>query len=277
MSYESSVTKTYKHGSLLDAIEASFSKLGKTAETITIEDLAPVDEFHIGGRIATDNLLDQLDFSEQDHILDVGCGIGGASRLIATRFNNRVTGLDLTQEYIDVGKALCAWIGLDKQVTLHRGSALKLPFNDASFDGAVMLHVGMNIEDKKELFSEIARVLRPGASFGLYDVMQTSEGELVYPVPWADESLTSKLATPEQYLQALTDRGFNVSVPNHRGSFALEFFKQFRAKIEANGGMPPLGLHTLMQEDTAAKVKNMIDNIAAGLVAPVEIIATKPL
>jgi ubiquinone/menaquinone biosynthesis C-methylase UbiE len=201
--------------------------------------------------------------------------LGGASRFISNKYNNRVTGIDLTQEYIDVGKALCEWVGLDKQVTLHQGSALSMPFEDEAFDGAIMLHVGMNIDDKAKLFTEIYRVLRPGASFGVYDVMQIKTGELTYPVPWATESSMSRLATPEEYKQALNDAGFKTSKENDRREFAIEFFKKMRAETKATGGPPPVGLHTLMQESTAVKAKNMIDNISTDLIAPVEIIAHK--
>lgn len=276
MSYDKSVSDHYLHGDLLKAIEAALPELGKTPETISIEDLAPVDEFHIGGRQATDNLLEQLNFSEEHHILDVGCGLGGACRYVASRFNNHVTGIDLTPEYVETGNALCSWVSLDSNITLEQGSALDMPFDDNTFDGAYMLHVGMNIEDKVSLFSEIYRVLKPGALFGVYDVMRQDEGELSYPVPWATESSTSKLATPDEYRQALSDTGFEVSKANNRRDFALDFFKKLREKVEASGGPPPLGLHTLMQESTATKIKNMIDNITAGYVAPVEIIAQKP-
>jgi ubiquinone/menaquinone biosynthesis C-methylase UbiE len=275
MSYDKTVSEHYTHGGLLEAIQASLTKLGKTNESVTIEDLAPVDEFHIGGRLATDHLLDQLNFSELDHVLDVGCGLGGAARYVVNKYNNSVTGIDLTQEYIDVGKALCAWVGLEKQVALCQGSALSMPFEDEAFDGAIILHVGMNIEDKAKLFSEVYRVLRPGASFGVYDVMQINEGELTYPVPWATEKSTSSLASPDQYKQALSHAGFKVSEYSARREFALEFFRQMREKTEAGGGPPPLGLHTLMQETTGVKLKNMVDNIVAGLVAPVEMIALK--
>lgn len=269
------VSEHYLHGDLLNAIQTSIIQLGKTVDSVTIDDLAPVDEFHIGGRVATENLLEQLNFSAQDHILDVGCGLGGASRFVANKYSNHVTGVDLTQEYIETGKALCTWVKLDKRITLQQGSALSMPFQDEAFDGCYMMHVGMNIEDKTELFSEIYRVLRPGASFGVYDVMRQKDGELAYPVPWATENSMSQLATPEQYMRALRDAGFNVSRENNRRDFALEFFKQLRAKTEANGGPPPLGLHTLMKGSTAAKIKNMVDNIAADLIAPVEIIAQK--
>lgn len=275
MTTEKAISDHYLHGNLLQAIEASIAKLGKTIESITVEELAPVDEFHIGGRQATENLLKQLNFSDRDHILDVGCGLGGAARFIAQRYNNRVTGIDLTEEFVETGKSLCGWVNLDKQVTLHHGSATEMPFHDELFDGAYMLHVGMNIEDKDRLFREVFRVLRPGSIFGVYDIMRIDEGGLTYPVPWATERSTSRLATPEQYQQALGNAGFEISAKNSRREFALKFFKQLREKTKASGGPPPLGLHTLMQESTSIKINNMVDNIAAGYIAPVEIIARK--
>jgi len=272
MSYDKSVSDHYLHGDLLNAIEAALPALGKTIETVTVEDLAPVDEFHIGGRLATDNLVGQLNLAETSHVLDVGCGLGGATRYLASKYKTRVTGIDLTAEYIETGKALCTWLNLDKYITLQQGSALSMPFQDNTFDGGYMLHVGMNIEDKSSLFSEIYRVLKPGASFGVYDVMRQNDGELIYPVPWATDNSTSKLSTPTHYKQTLSDAGFNISNEKCRHDFALEFFKQLRAKTEANGGPPPLGLHTLMQESTAVKIKNMITNIENGYIAPIEII-----
>ena len=275
MSYEQTVSQHYTHGSLLNSIEEAIPKLGKTIDSISVEDLAPVDEFHIGGRVATDNLLCQLNFTEKDHILDVGCGLGGASRYIANKYNNQVSGIDLTQEYIDTGTVLSKWVGLDKKVSLHQGSALSMKFHNETFDGALMLHVGMNIEDKVQLFKEVYRVLRPGTYFGIYDIMRNNNGNLTYPVPWATMDSTSKLATSEEYKEALSKAGFKILKNNNRRDFALEFFKQLRAKTEANGGPAPLGLHTLMQETTPAKIKNMIDNIAVDLISPNEIIVKK--
>ena len=164
---------------------------------------------------------------------------------------------------------------MDKQITLHQGSALSMPFEDEMFDGGYIMHVGMNIEDKSQLFTEIYRVLKPGSSFSVYDIMRNINGELTYPVPWATENSTCELATPDQYKQAMNDAGFEVSGENNRRDFALDFFKQMRAKNETNGGPPPLGLHTLMRESTPLEFKNMIDNIVADYIAPVEIIAQK--
>ncbi len=276
MSYEKSVSDHYSHGSLIEAIEAALPALGKTTATVTIEDLAPVDEFHVGGHLATDHLLAQLNFSQRGRVLDVGCGLGGAARYVAAHYKCRVAGIDLTPEYIETGRVLCSWLNLDKDVDLELGNALSMPYQDDSFDGAYMLHAGMNIDDKVSLFTEIFRVLKPGSFFGIYDVMRSNEGDLVYPVPWATEGGTSKLSSPEQYKLALSDAGFRISNESDRRDFSLEFFGQLRAKNQANGGPPPLGLHVLMKESTATKIQNMIRNLEGGLIAPVEIIAYKP-
>jgi len=118
-------------------------------------------------------------------------------------------------------------------------------------------------------------VLKPGATFGVYDIMKDKEGELAFPVPWASDKNISELALPTQYRDALIDAGFTVSSENNRREFAIDFFKNLHAKIEANGGPPALGLHTLMKDSTPIKLKNMVDGIEAGYISPVEIIAQK--
>jgi ubiquinone/menaquinone biosynthesis C-methylase UbiE len=273
MSYEESVSDHYIHGGLLESIRTALGALGKTVETVTIEDLGPVDEFHIGGRPATRKLIEQLGIVAKDHVLDVGCGLGGAARFVASSFGTRVSGIDLVQEYVETGNALCEWVQLADRISLREGSATGMPYDDETFDGGYMLHVGMNIEDKERLFKEIARVLKSGASFGVYDVMRQAEGELAFPVPWAGSADTNQLGTISQYKEALRDAGFEVTAEENRRDFALEFFQNVRAKAKTGEGPAPLGLHTLMQASTGTKINNMIDNIEKGLVAPVEIIA----
>ena len=85
-----------------------------------------------------------------------------------------------------------------------------MPFDNASFDVAYMLHVGMNIEVKSELFADIARVLASGGRFAVYDVMRTGDGDIIYPVPWATNGETSFLASPSEYRSALVDAGLNI-------------------------------------------------------------------
>jgi len=181
----SNVADHYARGDLVTAIRDGLARLGKSESTVTAEDLAPVDEFHIGGRAATAELARQLALAAGDRVLDIGCGLGGPARQIAAAYGCHVTGIDLTRDYVDAGNVLSAWLRLKERVSLQLGNALALPFADALFTAAYMLHVGMNIVDKRALFAEAARVLRPGAHFGVFDVMSTGDGAMAYPLPWA--------------------------------------------------------------------------------------------
>lgn len=271
------VSSHYTHGGLLDTIRDGIQKLGKTIDSVDIDDLGPVDEFHIGGRIATGSFLDQLEIGPGHHVLDVGCGLGGGSRYAAQSYDCQITGVDLTQEYVDTGNTLCSWVGLAEKVRLSVADATALPHADESFDCAYMLHVGMNIADKKVLASELHRVIRPGGKMGIYDVMKTGDGELAFPVPWAAEPSGSSVASPSTYKYELEQAGFSVIAERNRRDFALAFFAQLQSKAASADGPPPLGLHILMGNSAPTKVNNMIENISRGLIAPVEIIAEKPV
>ncbi|MDP6393701.1 MAG: methyltransferase domain-containing protein [Arenicellales bacterium] len=270
------ITDHYTQGTVLDAIKNGLASLGKSAENVTLEDLGPVDEFHIGGREATGEFLDQLTLSADDHVLDVGCGIGGAARFAAERYGSAVTGLDLTAEYIETGQVLCAWVGLADRITFQQGSGTNMPFADHSFDKAYMMHVGMNIADKVALVGQLHRVLKPGGRLGIYDVMRVGDGDLTFPLPWSSLPETSALSRPEEYKDALKGAGFQLVAERNRRIYAMAFFTQLRASMASADGPPPLGLHILMGDTTPQKIKNVAAHITENRIAPVELIAEKP-
>lgn len=270
------VAAHYSGDRLLEKIAAGIDRLGLAPGSFGPEELAPVDEFHIGGLPATENLVAQMGISPGDAVLDLGCGIGGPARYIAKRTGARVTGLDLTESFVRTGNVLSDWCGLAHQVTLEQGNALELPFEADSFAAAYMMHVGMNIADKAGLAAEVARVLNPGGTFAIYDVMQVGEGAIAFPVPWASTPSISALGSPGVYRGALEAAGFLKLAEADRTEVALAFFETMRAAMAAADDVPPLGLHLLMGEDQDAKVANMIENVRSGLIAPVEMIARLP-
>jgi len=269
MEIEQAVARHYAHGSLEEAILSALAAAGKDVNHLTPKDLAPVDEFHVGGRQATMAFAEQFGVRPGMRLLDIGCGLGGAARYFAHEHGCQVTGIDLSGEYVDVANALAARVGLDERVSCELGSALALPFDPESFDAAYMFHVGMNIENKAKLFAEVRRVLASSGRFGIYDVMRLGAGELSYPVPWASGPESSFVADPASYRRLLVAAGFEVVKERDRRDFALEVFAQMRARGAA-AGPAPLGLHIVMGASAALKVRNMIGDISSGLIAPTE-------
>jgi ubiquinone/menaquinone biosynthesis C-methylase UbiE len=227
-SIEQKVARHYARDNLEETILAALVASGKDPDRLATSDLAPVDEFHTGGREATIEFAAQMDLAPGMHLLDIGCGIGGASRFVAETYGCRVTGIDLTEDFVRTADALARRVGLQARVSYRQGSALALPFPPATFDGAYMMHVGMNIEDKPALFRQVHGVLKAGGVFAIYDVLQIGVGALSFPLPCADTAETCFVATPADYRRALEGAGFEIRKERDRYAFAVEFFRMCR-------------------------------------------------
>jgi SAM-dependent methyltransferase len=158
---------------IMQRIIHGFSKSKKNINEVTVDDLSLVDEFHIGGVASAKDLFAQLNIKEQSLVLDVGCGIGGPSRLCAHTMGCSVIGIDMTPEYVSVGNELSGLpkVNLRDKVNLIVDDACALDnIDDNSVDAAFMLHVGMNIKDKDKCASQVYRVLKPGGRFGIFDL-----------------------------------------------------------------------------------------------------------
>jgi SAM-dependent methyltransferase len=266
------VVEHYSHGGLLAAILRGLAATGKSTDPIEPDDLTAGDEFHVGGRVATSALFDQLPWRPAVHILDVGRGIGGPARYLARHRDARVIGVDLTPEFVEVARELTRRCGLADVVDFQVGNALHLPIPDGSVDAACLLHVGMNIEDKVGLFAEVRRVLRPGGWFAVYDVMRVGPGKIDYPVPWANDANTSFVAEAQTYRRLLDNAGFRVEHERDRREFGIEFFSRLRPS--STDGPPPLGPHLVIGPHFATKVANLVEAMQRGHLAPTEMIST---
>ncbi len=270
---ETAVAQHYGNDGLLARITAGLEAAGADLNHLQPEDLAQVDEFHLGGRAATAYAVAKMDLSKDDHVLDIGCGIGGAARFIAEQAGCRVTGIDLTPEYISAAENLTELTGLADKVSFKTASALDMPFENETFDAAVTFHVAMNIPDRAGLYGEISRVLKPGATLCIFDVMGKGDEAIVFPVPWAQSEATSHLTTADEMLILLEDAGFSVDEVEDRTDFALEFMRQ---RLAAGGdGPPPLGIHLLLGATAREKFKNTLSNMENGRIAPVQMIARR--
>ena len=270
MSIEQQVADYYTRGKLEDKILGMLRSAGKDPGQLRTEDLAAIDEFHLGGREGTEALANFMQLRSGMHLLDVGCGIGGPARYFAER-GCQVTGVDLTEEFVQVAVSLTRMVKLDNKVQFRQASALELPFASGTFDGAYEVHVGMNVADKAGLFREVARVLKPGARFAIYDLMRANGGTLAFPVPWAQVPETSFVASVDDYSRELQAAGFRIEHQRDRRQFAIEFMERMMSR--AASGPPVMGIHVLMGEQAPLMLKNVQTAVASGAITPVELVA----
>ncbi|GAB4369003.1 MAG: class I SAM-dependent methyltransferase [Kiloniellaceae bacterium] len=208
MSPSPSVASHYaREGELTARILSALTAAGKDLDRLSAEDIAPYDQFHSRGHRATEELAALLSPQAGQLVLDLGCGIGGPARWLASQRGCQVIGLDLTEVYCRTALELSARAGLARQTRFVCANALHLPFAAARFDLVWTQHAAMNIADKARLYREVARVLKPGGRFGLYDVMAGAAGDPYYPVPWASAADWSHLMQPDAVREAILATG----------------------------------------------------------------------
>jgi SAM-dependent methyltransferase len=270
------ISAHYARGDLLGRLRAALLADGVDPDHPTTEALAPYDHFHGRGLEATEELADLLTVASDDHILDIGCGIGGPARYIAERFGARITGIDLTAEFCDVARHLTQALGLEDRLDFKQGDALSMPFADASFDGAYSMNVSMNIADKAGFYAEIYRVLRPGGWLALSEIAQGPNGAPDYPTPWARTAESSFLATPQQTREGLEACGFMLASLRETTEQALAYGARSRAMVE-RGEKPPHRAVMLIHGDLAQEaMANTARGLAESRIVPIEVRCTKP-
>ncbi len=257
------VRRHYGGDDLEAGIVAGLTGAGADPANLTVADLSAVDQLHAGFSEATRHLLAQLDLSAESHLLDVGCGIGGPARMAAAEYGCAVIGVDLSPEFIAAAQGLTARVGLAASVDFRLSAGEQLDFATGTFDRAMMVHVGMNIPDKAAVFNEVRRVLGPGGSFAVYEQMRVAPGELTYPLPWAEDSRSSFVESPADYVAALEQAGFRIGRTEDR-----------TAVTAAPVGPPPrLSPAAIFGPRFVERIGNNIAATRAGLLAAVLIIA----
>jgi SAM-dependent methyltransferase len=265
MTFDSSISNHYGYPGLMEKIEAGIAVSSARLTQLKVDDLAPVDEFHTRGRVATREVAELANLGAADLVLDVGCGLGGTARYLSHQYGCKVKGVDLTEEYIQVGKRLTELVGLSDRVDLSHGNALRLPFGDDTFDVVWTEHVQMNIENKKAFYSEIARVLKSGGRFVYHDVFRGSSEPLNYPVPWADNENISFLANATDMRLIMEQSFLETDRWIEKTNESVVFFEGILGKIVAEG-LPPLGIHLLMGDNSVEKLNNYLSNLKKGCV-----------
>ncbi len=160
-----------------------------------------------GGRDMAIEMINHLALAPGAQVLDVGCGLGGSAFVMASEFDLRVDGIDLSRNMLALASQKLVANGLSGAVSLQWGDCLQLDRSDA-YDAIYSRDVFLHIHDKARLFSVLMAALR-------------ADGKLLFtdyccgPKPWDDEfsayveDREYSLHTIDEYVGLISDAGFS--------------------------------------------------------------------
>ena len=274
--YVKSVAGHYaREGTLAGRILDLIAQHRESSGPLAAQELAPVDQFHLRGKDASEEMAALLELPRGARILDVGSGIGGSARLLASAYGAEVLGIDLTSSFCADAAALSAATNLGGRTTFVCADATRIPLASDSVDYAWTQHVAMNIPDKAAVYCEVARTLKPGGRFALYDIMMGPASDPHYPTPWASQAAFSFLISPDKVYDLLTGAGLEEEVWLDRTAEALGWIRERLAQAKTEGP-PPIGIHLILGEQFKEMMGNVSRNLDEGRIVVVAGVFRKP-
>ena len=273
------VQQNYTVAGLMERIKAALQAAGHGDGPLQWSDLTSFDQFHVRGLEASKELACALQLTAGETLLDLGSGLGGPARYLAAMHEAQVTGIDLTDEFVEVSTYLSRRCSLQDKTSFVEGDAAALPFPAEYFDHAWTQHVAMNIPDKQKLYAGVRRILKPGGTFALYDAVQGGVGPILYPTPWAREAGISFVATTQEVEEALRTAGFTIISSVDQSGIGAEWFRQMRTQQAAAQASPqppnPLSASAILGPELGPAVANFGKNLLEDRVRILQVIAKK--
>jgi SAM-dependent methyltransferase len=266
------VRQQYGTVSLRERVELALQRAGLGQGTLNWSNLVALDQFHVRGLDATRELAEVLSVEAGSEVLDIGCGLGGPARFLAATYRCHVTGIDLSQPFIDVATMLTERCGLQESVLYRQADALNLPFADGSFTLAWTQHVAMNIADRTRFYAEAHRVLKPGGRLAIYDVISADGRPLIFPVPWAQRREMSFLLTADAMRKLLESAGFLEVSWTDKTEPAMTWLAQVQPSLPSS---PPLSITVVMGPQFLEMAKNLGQNLQEGRVRLIQAVFSR--
>lgn len=261
---------------LLHRLRHAFVEAGCDPDKLSLDDIAGIDQLHLGGRRASRSLAAMGELQGGERVLDVGCGTGGAARLLAAEYGCNVVGVDITAAFVEVASWLSTATGLAYRTRFLCADAASVPLAPDSVDRVWCQHALMNMPHVPRVLAEWQRLLAPGGCVLLHEIVAGDNPEpLALPVPWARTLATSHLRSREQLERAMALSGFEPLRVGDVTEAALAWRQEHSRResrpdgaIEKGHGLP--GPEQIFGEVFPIMGRNLRDNLAAGKVRILE-------
>lgn len=190
-------------------IKAGLERRGRSIDALSIDDLAAYDQLHAGVLDASRELIKWVGLKEDEDVLDIGSGLGGTARFLASEHGCHVTALELSPRLVESGRTLTEWLGLTERVVHIEGDALTWE-TDRTFDVIVLQHVDVQVEEKTRLYGRCRELLQPTIASRVvwHDWLAGPGGQVEFPVPWSGEGEEiTFLSTMDEFRADLVSAG----------------------------------------------------------------------
>ena len=262
------VAEHFAPADLQSRVSEVLEAAGKDSSNTTIDDLAPLDQWHVMGDVPVRRLAEKAGISSQDRVLDAGSGMGGPARLLASVYGCTVTGVDVTVPYLETAQLLTELTNLTDRVSFQKADATDLPFAGEAFDVAWTEHAAQSIPDKAKFFGELHRVLKPGGRLVIHDLCGAKIDEVHFPAFWGRDDSISFLVSDAEMRSLLEDAGFAVT---DWKDTTKEAWESNAAMLEINPeehhpAVPGLDIFLLFGDETMVMAENSVKDFEVGAI-----------
>ena len=233
-------------------------------------------ELHPGGERLTLRLAELAAIAPGQRVIDVACGTGATALLLAREYGAEAVGVDLGIRTIERAQREAAALGLADRARFVHGDAEALPLADATFDVALSECSLCTFPDKRHAVAEMARVLRPGGTIAVADVVAELD-----TLPAALRTAAARVAciadaqTEDGYAALLRTAGYETVAVERHDEALLAMIDRVEARLRVARMLAPPGEQRDRVQEAVALARLARHEVAEGSLGYVLLVARR--